>query len=155
MTPVDARVALLRAELERDWNQAVSHLHRAESVDPARSPQDAAYVALSLDHAYQAFETMLLRIERALRLPERAGAHWHRAVLADATLPLPGLRPAIIPKEVERDWEHVLAFRHFLRHAYAVELDAERLLENVRHLRRAVAGTEPLARELMTALQED
>jgi hypothetical protein len=49
----------------------------------------------------------------------------------------------------------LLAFRHFLRHAYAVELDAERLTENTRRLRRAVEATQPFIDDLLNALAPD
>ncbi len=70
MTPLDARVAQLITELERDWKHVNTNLTRGCSVEPATSPAAAALVALSLDHAYQAFETFLVRVERALGLPE-------------------------------------------------------------------------------------
>ena len=59
MSPDEARLALLRAELRRDWQQAERHLAGARSVDPAEGDAQAALVALSLDHAYQSFETLL------------------------------------------------------------------------------------------------
>lgn len=128
------------------------HLERALSVAPASGLPEAALVALSLDHAYQAFESMLVRVERELGLAARAGSEWHRAILADATLDLPGVRPAIVPPECTRDWADVLAFRHFLRHAYTVELDAEKLTRNVAALGRAVDGTEPRVLALVASL---
>jgi hypothetical protein len=68
LTPTDARLAKLRSDLLRDWEQVVVNLKKAESVDPAEGSPQAALVALSLDHAYQAVETLLLRIEAALGL---------------------------------------------------------------------------------------
>ncbi len=65
-------------------------------------------MALSLDHAYQAFEAILVRLERVAGLPERAGASWHSAVLADAALAIPGLRPPIFPAEAHADWDALL-----------------------------------------------
>lgn len=143
----------LRAEIERDWQQVKRHAQICASTDARLGAPEAALVALSLDHAYEAFEQMLCRIERALRLPERCGQHWHRRLLADATEPLPGVRPAIVPKTAERAWEELLGFRHFLRHAYAVELDPERLTRNVEHLKAAAPSTEPAISALLLALR--
>ncbi len=152
MTPLDARVAQLIAELERDWKHAKTNLTRATSVEPAASPAAAALVALALDHAYQAFETFLVRVERALGLPERAGQHWHTQLLADAAVELAGIRPPAYPSEARRDWEVLLRFRHFLRHAYAVELDAGELEKNREHLKKAVAATDPHVASLISEL---
>jgi ribonuclease HepT-like protein len=151
--PEDARVLLLRAEVERDWTMVRAHLDRARSVDAAAGAPQAALVALSLDHAYQAFETMLLRIERALGLPERTGSDWHRDLLAHAATALAGLRPAVIPADAEVDWDELRRFRHFLRHAYTVDLDVEKLSRNVERLARAEAATDVHIRALLDALR--
>jgi hypothetical protein len=161
MSPTDVRLAALKVEVERDWREVERQLERARSVDPRRSAPEAAFVALALDHAYQAMEQILLTLERALRLPERSGAlrlpersgeHWHRSLLRDAAESLPGVRPPLIPVEAEGDWEKLLGFRHFLRHAYAVELDPLELARNVERLERAVAATKPLVAAVVAAL---
>jgi hypothetical protein len=152
VSPTDVRLAALRVEVERDWREVRRQLERARGVDPGRSAPEAAFVALALDHAYQALEQILLTLERGLRLPERSGEHWHRSLLRDATEPLPGARPPLIPVEAEGDWEKLLGFRHFLRHAYAVELDPLQLVRNVERLERAVAATEPLMAAVIAAL---
>lgn len=110
-------------------------------------------MALALDHAYQGFETMLMRVERALGLPKRAGATWHAAILADAAAPIAKLRPAVLPREALHDWEALMRFGHFLRHAYAVELDAGRLADNAERLERAVAASEATVQALLKALE--
>jgi hypothetical protein len=153
VSPVDARIVVLIEEIRRDWAAVRRHAARAGGTDPAADEARAALVALSLDHAYQALETMLLRIERALGLAERTGASWHVQLLADASLPLATLRPAIVPREAVVDWERLMKFRHFLRHAYTVELDADRLRENAERLRRAVDGTEGAIQALIAALE--
>ena len=118
----------------------------------SRGAPQAALVALSLDHAYQAFETILTRVERAIGLPERAGGSWHAALLSDAALALPGLRPPLFPSSALADWDALLRFRHFLRHAYVVDLDPERLATNCARLERSVAATDPFLAALWTAL---
>lgn len=152
MSPVDVRVLAARAEIERDWAGVVRQLARARSVDPAAGDPEASLVALALDHAYEGFEQILLRLERALSLPERAGASWHRSLLSDAAAPIAGVRPALFPALAEQDWEQLLGFRHFLRHAYAAELDPERLSRNVDHLARAVESTDPMLQALLATL---
>lgn len=152
MTATDARVSLLRAEILRDWQAIGEHLRHARETDAAGGAPQAAYIALSLDHAYQAFETILLRIERALDLPERRGEQWHRALLDDAALSLSGIRPPVYPSGAARDWEELLRFRHFLRHAYHVGLDPDRLAANVARLDRAISATDPFIQALLGAL---
>ncbi len=152
MSPIDARTSRLVADIRREWGQVKLHGDKARSVDPSQGEPHAALVALSLDHAYQAFETLLLRVERALGLPERAGANWHAQILFESNEPLPGVRPPVYPADAAADWEALLRFRHFLRHAYAVKLDAAKLAANVARLERCVSATDPLVEALADAL---
>jgi hypothetical protein len=152
MSPIDVRVAKLVADARRDWEQVLLHLGKARSVSPHDGEAPAALVALALDHAYQAFESLLVRVERALGLPERSGPAWHGAILADAAQPIPGARPALLPEDALRDWDGVMRFRHFLRHAYPSALDPEKLAQNVARLERSVAATDPQLGALFRAL---
>lgn len=153
MSPVDARVLVLVADAERDWELVTANLQRARSVDPSPGAPACALVALALAHAYAAFETMLVRVERAAGLPARGGASWHRALLADAARPVEGLRPALVPVDVEPDWADLLTFRHFLHHAYAVGRDAAKLQRLVVRLEHAVAATEPVVTEALRTIR--
>jgi hypothetical protein len=42
-------------------------------------------------------------------------------------LEIEGMRPRVLADETDRLLRRLLGFRHFLRHAYAVPLDGERL----------------------------
>lgn len=146
-------MGLLAAEVERDWGAVLQQLRRAVGADPRSSEAHAALVALSRDQAYQAFETLLIRVERALGLPRRSGDAWHRQVLSDAAMPIPGLREVLVPMAAERDWDALRRFRHFLRHAYTTELDPFRLRSNVEHLENAVAASSPYIEGLIDSLR--
>ncbi|HXJ19177.1 MAG TPA: hypothetical protein VMT03_03010 [Polyangia bacterium] len=152
MSPADARAALLLAECRRDWDAVQAHAARARAAKPAARAAEAALVALSLHHAYQVFETILARIEHALGLPERAGASWHTALLADAAQEIPGLRPPLFPRQALSEWDALLRFRHFLRHAYVVDLDPDKLTANRERLDRAVAQTDSFLAIVLAAL---
>jgi hypothetical protein len=155
VTPVDTRAALLCAECRRDWGLVKTHLSRARAAAPGHGDAEAALVALSLDHAYQAFETILVRLERGAGLPERTGANWHITLLADAAIAIPGVRPALFSPEGLAEWDALLRFRHFLRHAYVVNLDGEKLVVNVVRLERAVAATDAWLEAVITGLLGD
>lgn len=152
MSPTDARVAKLSAEIVRDWAEVERQAQRASEQDPAVSGPNAAWVALALDHAYEAFESLLRRLEIALGLPARSGERWHLTLLEDAAMDIPGLRPPIVPANAARHWMELLEFRHFLRHAYAVDLDPDRLAANVRRLREAVGLTRSHVQRLADTL---
>jgi len=67
------------------------------------------------------------RLARAFEgLPERT-ERYHAELLRNMTLPIQGVREAVIGPETFSRSRELLAFRHFLRHAYAVALDPTRL----------------------------
>ncbi len=152
MSPAEARAALALAECRRDWQTVKTHLTRARGADPAHGDAQAALVALSLDHAYQAFEAILVRLERVAGLPERPGASWCSALLADAAVAIPGLRPPVFPAEAHAVWDALLLFRHYLRHAYVVALDPGKLAANRDRLERAVAATDAWLASVLSGL---
>lgn len=153
MNPPDPRRLLAAAQIERDWRAVEDQLARARAAEPTAGQPEAAMVALSLHHAYQAFESLLERFARALDLPVPAGPRSHQDLLDDASLELPGLRPALVPEAARSSWQDLLRFRHFLRHAYLVELSPLELLRNRESLARALTLTRESVREALDALR--
>jgi hypothetical protein len=133
-----AALARLRGEIGDD---RAAMRRRAADLDDAdarllRAPGDAAALALAawaIHGWYTALETLLERIARQLDCA--AGDRWHRELLAQCVVDVPGLRPAVIPRETRADLEALLAFRHFVRHAYGVELHADKLAVEGKRLR--------------------
>lgn len=153
MSPTDADRTRVHDELERFWVLAERHLAVAKAADLAQGRPSMAVVAVGLHHAYQAFESLLEKLEMALNLPARTGGAWHEAILEAAAQPVAGRRPAIIPSEALPAWHAVRKFRHFFRHgSVAVEFDAAELAIVVAHLELAVTATAPSVRALLAAL---
>jgi len=121
---VEVRVA---ARLAREAMEDAAGMDAGGSADdPAILRGATAALALTLHRWYSALEAMLERIERAFgTLP--SGGEWHRDLLEGATWPIPGVRPSVLPRDSIEPLRELLRFRHFLRHAYAVELDPTRL----------------------------
>jgi len=97
------------------------------STEPGRDARTAA-LALALDRAYTALESVLERVARTLEGGPPTGDDWHRTLLHNASLDIPGVRPAVLNPASIAAADEARRFRHFLRHAYAAELDAGRLL---------------------------
>jgi hypothetical protein len=135
---VDSRAALLVAELRADWAMVERHRDKAISVDPGANEGQAALVALSIDHAYQAFEALLLRHAHIVGLAVDREERWHQQVLAQAALDIPEVRPALVPPSARAHWQIALGFRHFLRHAYAADLEPDELRRTAARLDMAV-----------------
>lgn len=99
-----------------------------------------AEAAVALHHAYGAVESAFSRIARSVDdgLPE--GPDWHQALLNVMALEIEQVRPAVISTESRDLLQRLLGFRHFFRHAYAVDLDGDRL----EHLRQDAMALLPL-----------
>jgi len=78
---------------------------------------------LELDTLPAAFRERIERQGLPLHEDVPDGPSWHRELLAQMRVEVPGVRPALLPSSVTPDLEEVRKFRHFFRNAYAVELD--------------------------------
>jgi hypothetical protein len=137
-----------RAAMARRASDLEEALRRLE-----QAPGDPAAIALeawALHGWYTALESLLERVARQLDAELPAGDRWHRALLAQATVEVPGLRPAVLPRAVRADLEELLALRHFLRHAYGSELDASRLAVQAVRLRAMM----PVVRQALDVFEE-
>lgn len=127
---MNARIQRLRAEVASDVAAFRMRIDELSAIDLARADPnegDLARAALDLHHGYGAVESALARIARTIEgsLPE--AADWHQALLGSMSLEIEGVRPQVLGAETAQLLRRLLAFRHFLRHAYSVPLDRERL----------------------------
>lgn len=136
----------LRAEVRSDRQAFESHVREIESLSLApASPGDLARGAVALHHAYGAVEAAFARVAGLLEGSVPSGADWHGRLLHAMSLEIPSVRPAVLGPSSRDGLRRLLAFRHFFRHAYSVDLDPEQPSE----LRRvAVEVRAPLGRDL-------
>jgi hypothetical protein len=125
-----ARLQRLRAEMRSDreaFAERIAELRGLDLTSEATAEADLARAALALHHAYSAVESLLERVSRTIEgsLPE--GADWHQALLESMALEIEEVRPRVLGDHSAPLLRRLLAFRHFIRHAYAVKLDRERL----------------------------
>ncbi|WP_295427857.1 hypothetical protein [uncultured Thiodictyon sp.] len=126
---MNALVQRLRAELRFDRDAFAKRVAELGSVDlgPASGPAPHAQAAVALHHAYGSIEAIMTRLARQLDGDLPAGADWHQSLLHVMGLAIEGVRPAVFSPESVRVLRELMSFRHFFRHAYAVDLDAGRL----------------------------
>jgi hypothetical protein len=131
MTAAEAAAARLVAAIRADRGH-LGRLHarllQAQAGRPW-APDDATLylVAMTVDHYYTATESILERIARTFEGLPGAGPRWHRELLSAMANDIPGVRIAVLSGETSRLLHDLLGFRHFIRHAYGADLDAERL----------------------------
>lgn len=51
---------------------------------------------------------------------------WHQSLLGRMTLPLEGIRPAVISNETRSLLDDLRGFRHFFRHAYDTDIEPKK-----------------------------
>lgn len=125
-----ARIQRLRAEIAADGRAIDRRFVELSAVDAeslAESAGARAITAVALHYLYGAIESVFERVARVLEGDPPAGANWHRALLEEMALELEDVRPAVISAEALLLLRELLGFRHFFRHAYAVELDPRKL----------------------------
>lgn len=84
-------------------------------------------VAVTLEHYYTGSESIFERIAREFEGLPPGGDRWHKDLLHAMATSVPGFRPALISDKTMGALARLLAFRHFMRHAYAVDLDPDQL----------------------------
>ena len=131
-----ATLLRLRGDLLRDAavasGLATEILGRAAELEGS-SPELRAYLAVLAHRFYTSLESAIERVERTLgSVPD--GPEWHHDLLRGATYELEGVRPAIVSGDTYGHLSEILRFRHFFRHAYAVELDEKKLATVIEHV---------------------
>ena len=127
MTLDEAFARRLAAEIEHE-------LHSLDKLrdELAAAPRDDDTFALRargsmLHDFYCGVERILVRIAEELNGGVPQGEQWHRQVVTDMTLEIPGVRPAVIDAALAEELGDFLRFRHVFRNVYGSLLQAARM----------------------------
>ncbi len=121
----------IRAELT-NLDRSVRRAERAwQAAQHAGIDQDMFVdsAALSLHGFYAGLERLLEAIALQLDGSLPKGETWHRDLLEQMSLNLPGLRPPVIGPAVVQTLDEYRRFRHVVRNVYAESLDPLRVGE--------------------------
>ena len=127
-----AQLRLLAAEVRAEQGRIDRTVAELTAAVDALGRPDATRLQLYgaaalLETFYSGIEKVLMRVAGATgSLPE--GGAWHRRLLADATLDLPQIRPAVLSEATARVLEPYLAFRHRFRNLYLFDLEPRLVL---------------------------
>ena len=91
-------------------------------------------VALNLHSFYSGLERIFELIATTVdnSLPE--GANWHRILLEQMRMEVPGVRPAVLSEVTCEALDEYRGFRHVVRYVYAFRLDAAKMQPLVRSI---------------------
>jgi hypothetical protein len=120
---------ILIRSIERDL-AAIERIYQ-EMGEPVLSPEsdykEVIVVAYHLHHLYTAFENIFLNIATTFENEIKEADRWHTELLDRMTLDLMPLRPRLFDDATYDTLDELRRFRHVFRHAYRIQLDAERL----------------------------
>lgn len=130
------RIRAESASLARVVDRVEGALARA-----GEHPGDSSYylsaAALDLHGFYAGVERIFELVANGVDESVPKGAAWHRDLLAQMALEVPGLRAAVLKPETRIALTDYLEFRHVVRNLYSFDLRLDRVAELSQHLRSA------------------
>lgn len=94
----------------------------------------ARIVGSVLHDLYVAMENIFTAVASRVDRSVPSGAQWHRELVNQMTLDVPGLRPAVISSATASGVDSLRAFRHVFRNVYGFHLVPERVTTLLRSL---------------------
>ena len=127
MTPEERITRRLIVEIENE----LDHLAALREEAAAAPRDDVTYNLRArgsiLHDFYSGIERVFRRIADEVDGGVPQGEQWHRQLVTDMTLEIPGVRRALITADLAARLQEYLAFRHVFRNVYGYLMDAERI----------------------------
>lgn len=117
-----------------------------EGWQRARRSDDDYYldgVALNLHGFYSGLERIFLMVAETLDGTVPQGENWHQLLLQQMAKDVPGVRPAVISTEGQRNLDEYRGFRHVVRNVYTFHFDPDRLEKLVAGAPGVLGGIKP------------
>jgi uncharacterized protein YutE (UPF0331/DUF86 family) len=86
---------------------------------PELDDVESRAAALAIATIYNGMEKILLRVMKMAGKPRPSGKNWHADLLDGA------FRNGVLSEATKDEMKKLMAFRHFVRHAYSFEIKAE------------------------------
>ncbi|MCB9421523.1 MAG: hypothetical protein H6667_17090 [Ardenticatenaceae bacterium] len=125
---------ILRQRLMTEWTNVHAAAEKAQAAYAEGGAYNVDAAALSLHGFYSGTERILEWIARQVDGTLPQGPAWHRELLDQMTLDVPGVRPPVLQKDTAKQLEEYLGFRHVVRNLYTWELDTTKVKRLIKHL---------------------
>lgn len=134
------------AEIERSY--AKVHL-RTRGYETSEERRES--LGFQLHNLYCALEDLFQMIAEAFENQIGDGGGWHVELLARMRREIPGVRPRVVTDEDYDALKELRGFRHVFRHAYAVDLNPEKLRIVLDQALKMEARVRPLVDQFVAA----
>ena len=127
----------IRKELE-NLERVVNRIEGAMAAARKRPKDQEFYldsVALNLHDFYAGLERTFSYIASHVEKYVPLGEDWHRELLLQMNVEVPGVRPAVLSAESVEALDEYLRFRHVVRNVYTFNFDLERIERLVERIR--------------------
>ena len=130
MKPDIATRATLAAVIQNDLSAIENMAGRLQAISQTMAPDSFTELAASaylLHNIYNALENSFEQVSRSFENHVKDLAQWHKELLGKMFLEIPGIRPAVLPRELIGTLNDLRGFRHVFRHSYDFEIDPKKL----------------------------
>lgn len=108
--------------------EAIRALREEAREELGRKPPNPRVLGSVLQDFYNSCERVFKRVSSEINGGHYEGESWHKELLYRMTIPVAGVRPALLSEELAAVLDEYLAFRHVFRNIYGFELKGERVV---------------------------
>lgn len=147
------RILILKDEVNDELDNIQKLLVEVNQIKSENLPEaisSRVYATLLMDF-YTGVERIFQLIGGSMEEELPSGDDWHRQLLRQMSLEMPGIRPAVIDKKFGEKLAQYLKFRHVVRNIYGFQLEKKKYQLLLNELPEIM---EILKRKVRTFMQE-
>ncbi len=133
---------VLHQRLITEWANVRLAAQKAQAAYAEGGAYNVDAAALSLHGFYNGTERLFEWIARQIDGALPQGSSWHRDLLQQMTLDIPGVRPPVIQEPTAKLLKEYLGFRHVVRSLYSWEMEPAKVKRLISLLPKTVEATQ-------------
>ncbi len=131
---------------------AIASLRAEAGGELAKGAPNSRVLGSVLHDFYTCCERVFKRVASEINGAHYQGDAWHKELLFRMTIPVDGVRPALISDDLAAELDEYLSFRHVFRNIYGFELKGGRVVRLSTSLDRVGLRFEQEVRAFLRAL---
>lgn len=133
---------ILHQRLIAEWANVRKAAEKAQAAYAEGGAYKLDAAALSLHGFYSGAERLFEWIARQVDGALPQGPSWHRELLGQMALNVPGIRPPVLQNATVKLLEEYLGFRHVVRNLYVWEMDPAKVKRLIERLPQTIQAAE-------------